>query len=190
MNSQRELPCPDGGGSPVGVTVEEASGLGREEFVARFGGVYENSPWIAEAAWRERPFHSLSELHGAMESAVNVASEERKMELIRAHPDLAGKAVVAGELTPESEREQASAGLDRLSPEEYEAFTETNYLYREKFGMPLIFCVREYSKESILKGAEERLGNSREEEVETALVEISKIARLRLGDLVEEGGKR
>jgi 2-oxo-4-hydroxy-4-carboxy--5-ureidoimidazoline (OHCU) decarboxylase len=75
-------------------------------------------------------------------------------------------------------------------PEEYEAFTGMNRLYREKFGMPLIFCVREQTKESILKGAEERLANAREEEIETALAEISKIARLRLGDLVEEGGKR
>lgn len=158
--------------------------------MARFGGVYEHSPWIAEAAWRERPFRSLSELHGVMERAVNAATGERKMELIRAHPDLAGKAAVAGELTPESEREQASAGLNRLSPEEYEAFTGMNRSYQEKFGMPLIFCVREHTKESILKGAEERLGNSREQEIETALAEISKIARLRLGDLIKEGGKR
>jgi OHCU decarboxylase len=158
--------------------------------VARFGGVYEHSPWVAEEAWRERPFRSLPELYGVMDRAVNAASDERKMELIRAHPDLAGKAAVAGALTPESEREQASAGLDRLSPEEFEAFTEKNRLYREKFSMPLIFCVREHTKESILKEAEERLGNSREQEIETALAEISKIARLRLEDLVEEGGKR
>lgn len=189
MNRQCEFPRSDGG-SPVGVTVEVASNFDREEFVARFGGVYEHSPWVAEGAWYERPFRSLSELHRAMDRAVNAASDERKMELIRAHPDLAGKAAVAGELSPESEREQASAGVDRLSPEEYEAFTAMNRLYREKFGMPLIFCVREHTKESILKGAEERLANAREEEIETALAEISKIARLRLGDLVEEGGKR
>jgi 2-oxo-4-hydroxy-4-carboxy-5-ureidoimidazoline decarboxylase len=134
--------------------------------------VYEHSPWVAEAAWHERPFRSLSELHGAMERAVNVAPDERKMELIRAHPDLAGKAAVAGELTVKSEREQASAGLNRLSPEEYEAFTGMNHSYRERFGMPLIFCVREHTKEAILKGAEERLGNTREEEIETALAEI------------------
>ena len=189
MNRQRDLPR-SYGGSPVGITVEEASNFSREGFVARFGGVYEHSPWVAEAAWCERPFRGLSELHGAMESAVNAASDERKMELIRAHPDLVGKAAVAGELTPESEREQASAGLDRLSPEEYEAFTEMNRSYREKFGMPLIFCAREHSKESILKAAEQRRGNSKEEEIEVALAEISKIARLRLEDLVEEGGKR
>ena len=189
MNSQRDLPR-SSGGSPVGITVEETSNFGREEFVARFGGVYEHSPWVAETAWCERPFRGLSELHGAMESAVNAASDERKMELIRAHPDLVGKAAVAGELTPESECEQASARLNRLSPEEYEAFTQMNRSYREKFGMPLIFCVREHSKDSILKAAEQRLGNSKEEEIEMALAEISKIARLRLEDLVQEGGKR
>ena len=97
MNCQRDLPRSDGG-SPVGITVEEASNFSREEFVARFGGVYEHSPWIAEVAWCERPFHDLTELHGAMESAVKAASDERKMELIRAHPDLVGKAAVAGEL--------------------------------------------------------------------------------------------
>src|ERR687893_291475 len=189
MNRQRDLPR-SYGGSPVGITVEEASNFSREGFVARFGGVYEHSPWVAEGAWHERPFCSLSELHGAMERAVNAASDERRVELIRAHPDLAGKAAVAGELTPESEREQASAGLNRLSPEEYEAFTGMNRSYQEKFGMPLIFYVREHTKESILKGAEERLANAKEEEIETALAEISKIARLRLGDLVKEGGKR
>jgi 2-oxo-4-hydroxy-4-carboxy-5-ureidoimidazoline decarboxylase len=189
MNRQRDLPR-SYGGSPVGITVEEASNFSREGFVARFGGAYEHSPWVAEGAWYERPFRCLYELHQAMDRAVNAASDERKMELIRAHPDLVGKAAVAGELTPESEREQASAGLDRLSPEEYEAFTQMNRSYRKKFGMPLIFCVREHSKDSILKAAEQRLGNSKEEEIEMALAEISKIARLRLEDLVEEGGKR
>ena len=189
MNRQRDL-SRSYGGSPVRITVEEASNFSREGFVARFGGVYEHSPWVAEAAWCERPFRGLSELHAAMESAVNAASDERKIALIRAHPDLVGKAAVAGELTPESEREQASARLNRLSPEEYEAFTQMNRSYREKFGMPLIFCVREHSKDSILKAAEQRLDNSKEEEIEMTLAEISKIARLRLEDLVQEGGKR
>jgi OHCU decarboxylase len=107
------------------------------------------------------------------------------MALILAHPDLAGKAAVAGELTPESTREQASAGLDRLTPEEYEAFTRLNIGYREKFGFPMIVCVREHTKESILAQAEARMEHSREQEIEVALGEIAKIARLRLQDLVE-----
>jgi 2-oxo-4-hydroxy-4-carboxy-5-ureidoimidazoline decarboxylase len=167
------------------MTLEEVNRLGREEFVSRLGSVFESSPWVAERAWGSRPFGSFSELHGAMVEAVDEASEERRMDLIRAHPDLAGRAAVAGELTPESTSEQASAGLDRLTPEEYEAFTKMNTNYRERFGFPMIVCVREHTKESILQNAASRLENSREEEVEVALGEIAKIARLRLRELVE-----
>ena len=167
------------------MTLEEVNRLGRNEFVSRFGSVFESSPWAAEEAWRERPFGGFSELHEAFVRAMRGAPQERRMDLIRAHPDLAGKAAVAGELTPESKGEQASAGLDRLTPEEYEAFTRMNADYRERFGFPMIVCVREHTRESILQNAESRLENSREEEVEVALGEIAKIAHLRLKDLVE-----
>ncbi len=170
---------------PEKMTLEEVNRLGREEFVSRFGPVFEGSPWVAEQAWEARPFGNLCGLHVAMVEAVSEAPNERQMALIRAHPDLAGKAAVAGELTPESTREQASAGLDRLTPEEYEAFTRLNTGYREKFGFPMIVCVREHTKESILAQAEARMEHSREEEIEVALGEIAKIARLRLQDLVE-----
>lgn len=176
---------------PEKMTLEGVNRLGRDEFVARLGPVFESSPWVAEGAWRSRPFGSLAELHGAMVRVVSEASMEQQMALIRAHPDLAGKAAVAGELTPESTGEQASAGLDRLTPGEYEAFTEINRAYRNRFGFPMIVCVREHTKESILQNAGSRLENSREKEVETALGEIAKIARLRLQDLIEqEGGRR
>src|SRR5688572_20567275 len=99
---------------PEKITVDEVNSWGQDEFEARFGALYEHSPWIAERAWHERPFGSLSELHGAFLRAMNDAPPERQLALIRAHPDLAGRAAVAGELTPESSREQASAGLDRL----------------------------------------------------------------------------
>lgn len=166
------------------MTVEKASNLDREEFLDRFGALYEGSPWVAEGAWRERPFGSLSALHAAFVKTVRDAPYTRQLELIRAHPDLAGKAAVAGELTPESTREQGSAGLDRLSPEEYEAFTRLNETYKEKFGFPMIFAVRENTKESILAGAVARLENSKSEEVETALGEIAKIGHFRLQELV------
>jgi OHCU decarboxylase len=169
---------------PEKMTLEEVNRLGRGEFVSRLGSVFESSPWVAERAWSSRPFGGFSELYGAMVAAVDEAPEERRMELIQAHPDLAGKAAVAGELTPESRGEQASAGLDRLTPEEYEAFTQMNVDYRRRFGFPMIVCVREHTKESILRNAASRLGNSREEEVEVALGEIAKIARLRLRELV------
>jgi 2-oxo-4-hydroxy-4-carboxy-5-ureidoimidazoline decarboxylase len=172
---------------PEKMTVEEASNLDREDFVNRFGALYERSPWVAEGAWRERPFGSLSGMHAAFVRVVRDAPYERRLGLIRAHPDLAGKAAVAGELTPESTREQASAGLDRLSPEEYEAFTRLNEAYKQKFGFPMIFAVRENTKETILSGAEARLGNSRPEEIETALGEIAKIGFFRLRELVRPG---
>lgn len=169
------------------ITIDRVNDLDRRGFVERFGSVYEHSPWVAEEAWKARPFGSLEDLHVAMAGAVSVAPEGCKMALIRAHPDLAGKAAMAGELTSESEAEQASVGLDRLSPEEYERFTSMNEAYREKFGMPMIVAVREHdSKESILRSAGERLGNTREQEVEAALAEIAKIARFRLQDLVED----
>ncbi len=170
---------------PEKVSIEGVNDLDQGEFVAMFGGLYESSPWVAEEAWRERPFGGFSELHEAFVRAMRSAPQERQMDLIRAHPDLAGKAAVAGELTPESKGEQASAGLDRLKPEEYEAFTRMNADYRERFGFPMIVCVREHTRESILQNAESRLENSREEEVEVALGEIAKIAHLRLHDLVK-----
>ena len=168
-------------------TIEEVNELGHEEFVSRFGALYEHSPWVAEGAWRERPFGDFAELHEAFVRTMYAAPPERQIALIRAHPDLAGKAAVAGELTAESEREQASAGLDRLTLEEYEDFQRLNSAYRDKFGFPFVVCVREHSKETILASAAARLGHSRPEEVETALGEIAKIARLRLRDLVEPG---
>ena len=169
---------------PEKATIEEVNGLDREEFVSRFGALYERSPWVAEAAWRERPFAGLAELHEAFVKAMREAPRERQLTLIRAHPDLAGRAAIAGELTADSAREQASAGLDRLTPEEYEDFHRLNSAYRDKFGFPFVVCVREHGKETILADAAARLGHSRAEEVETALGEIAKIAGLRLGDLV------
>ena len=170
---------------PQKLTIEKVNRLPQDEFVAKFGGVFEQSPWIAERAWHERPFGGLSGLQDAFLRAMYGAPAERQIALIRAHPDLAGRAAVAGELTPESRREQASAGLDRLSPEEFEAFHSLNSAYREKFGFPLIFAVREHTKEIILAGAEARLEHSREQEMEIALGEIAKIALIRLQDLIE-----
>ena len=167
------------------INIEQVNHLSNEEFVARFGSLYEHSPWVAEAAYNARPFGSLEELHGAMVRAVDAAPEGRKMDLILSHPELAGEAAAEGTLTPESTREQTSAGLDGLTPEEYEAFHRLNAAYKEKFGFPLITAVREHTKETLLSSAEARLENPREEEIETALSEIAKIAHLRLQELVE-----
>ncbi len=174
---------------PKKIPLAAANRLDEGAFVERFGVVFEDSPQFARSAWNARPFESFEDLSRAFREAMYAASREEQLELMRAHPDLAGKAAVAGGLTAESADEQSSAGLDRLSQEEYESFTAMNAAYREKFGMPMILCVREHTKESILKNAEARLDNSHEKEVETALAEISKIADLRLRDLVEDGSE-
>ena len=164
--------------------MEPVNDLDRAAFVERFGPLFEHSPWVAEAAWHDRPFGDREELYDALVAAMHAASRERKLALIRAHPDLAGKAAIDGSLTRSSQREQASAGLDRLTPDEYDAFTRTNTAYRERFGFPFVVCAREHTKESILRVASERLGNTEDEEVRVALEEIAKIARLRLEDLL------
>jgi OHCU decarboxylase len=157
--------------------------LDREAFVERYGPLFERSPWVAEAAWSDRPFTDREQLQEALVAAMYAAPRERKLALIRAHPDLAGKAAIEGSLTDSSRREQASAGLDRLTPDEYDAFTRTNAAYRERFGFPFVVCAREHTKESILRVAAERLSNGEDEEIRVALEEIAKIARLRLEDL-------
>lgn len=170
-------------------SIEEVNAMSREEFVECFGSLYEHSPWVAGGAEKERPFESVDETRRAFERIVDGASENAKLDLIRAHPDLAGKAAVGGELTEESANEQSSAGLDRLSKEEFERFTRMNEEYRKKFEIPMVVCVREHTKESILENAGARLANSPDEEIRTALGEIHKIAGLRLGDMIEGGGK-
>lgn len=170
---------------PEKLPMDKVNSMGREEFVAGFGAVFEKSPWVTEGAWERRPFEDIDGMHAAFVRTVHAAPENLRVALIRAHPDLAGKAALAGELTEESANEQASAGLDRLSPEEYERFHRLNAAYREKFGLPYVVCVRDHTKETIFAGAERRLSNTREEEIAAALYEISRISRLRLEDLVE-----
>jgi OHCU decarboxylase len=152
--------------------------LDRGAFVERFGPLFEHSPWVAEQAWADRPFPDADALFDALERAMYAAPRERQLALIRAHPDLAGRAAV--ELTDSSQEEQASAGLDRLTAEEYAQFQRTNSAYRDRFGFPFVVCVREHTKESILRAAADRLAHAPEQEVDVALAEIAKIARLRL----------
>lgn len=158
--------------------------LSREEFVRIVGPVFEHSPWIAAATWPQRPFASVTALHQALCQTVDTADETRQLTLIRAHPDLVGRLALAGELTRESTSEQASAGLDKLSPEEIMLFQTNNAAYKEKFGFPFVICARLNKKEAILKGFQARLQNSRPQEIQAALAEIFKIARLRLDDAI------
>jgi 2-oxo-4-hydroxy-4-carboxy-5-ureidoimidazoline decarboxylase len=159
--------------------------MSEEEFVAGFGALFEHSPWVAQEAWRRRPFGSSGALHAAFEDAMRSAPREKQLALIRAHPELAGREAEEGELTEESGREQASAGLDRLSRAEHAQLTELNRRYCERFGFPMIVCVREHTKDSILAWGSARLERSADEEVATALGEIAKIADLRLKDLLK-----
>jgi len=159
----------------------EAGRLDRDAFVARFGGVFEESPWIAAAAWERRPFAGVADLHAAMVAVVEEAPHEERLALIRAHPDLGTKARIGDEST----REQAAAGLDRLTPEQYERITALTAAHRERFGIPFIVCAREHIPDTIIAAAEARAGAAPDEEERAALAEIAKIARLRLDDLLE-----
>ena len=152
-----------------------------EDFVARYGGIYEHSPWVAECAARDGvDADDIEDIAQVMADCVDNAAEERQLELIRAHPDLAGRAQIAGELTADSTAEQASAGLDQCSRVEYERFQALNDAYREKFGFPFVMAVRGRDRGEILEAFSARLQNDYDVEFETALSEIHQIARLRL----------
>lgn len=190
------------------MTLDQVNNLSREDFVERFSTVFQNGRWIAEEASEKRPFGNVYDLRRAFQDAVFDAPPEQQLELIRSYPDL-GRMVdkdsaesefgissedyetlaevsVGRMLGTQSLRDQASAGLDRLSPQEYQDFQQLNEDYREKFGFPLVIAVREHTKETILRNGRARLENPPAQERATGLVEISKIANLRLLDLVEE----
>ena len=152
-----------------------------EEFIARFGGVYEHSPWVAEETFSDDlDVGDTASLAALFADCVDNASRERMLALIRAHPDLAGRAAIAGELTEASTDEQSSAGIDQCTPAEFSRFQELNVQYKRKFGFPFVMAVRLSNRHDILSAFEVRLQNSPEEEFETAIQEIHKIARLRL----------
>jgi 2-oxo-4-hydroxy-4-carboxy-5-ureidoimidazoline decarboxylase len=167
------------------MTLAQLNSLSRDEFVRVVGPVFEHSPWIAEATWARRPFASVEAVHAALCDTVRTAGEAKQLALIRAHPDLVGKLALAGQLTKESAGEQASAGLDKLSPEEAQLFQSNNVVYQAKFGFPFVICARLNKKEAILNGFHVRLQNSRAQEMQAALTEIFKIAELRLRDVIQ-----
>jgi OHCU decarboxylase len=169
----------------MSLTISQLNQLGRKEFVRVVGPVFEHSPWIAESAWLKKPFADLENLHQELCEIVKDSGEEKQLALIRAHPDLVGKIALAGQLTKESTSEQASAGLNKLSPEEINLFQKQNAAYKNKFGFPFVICARLNKKAAILAGFEQRLNHSREQEIKTALEEIFKIAELRLKDLLD-----
>ena len=149
----------------------------RQAFVDRYGALFEHSPWVVERAADRLP---LTDLHAGLMQVVKDAAPEEQLALIRAHPELAGKAAIDGSLTQASAAEQASAGLDRLTPAEFERFRALNADYRDRFGFPFIICVRLTDKAGILAAMERRLAHDRDTEIAAALHEIGEIVRLRL----------
>lgn len=156
----------------------------RDEFVDRFGGVFEHSPFIAERAYDDDMVRgealNVERVHAALVAVFRVATEEERLGVLRAHPDLAGKLAIAGELTQDSRNEQAGAGLDRLSPAEHARFTELNDAYTQKFGFPFIIAVKGLNRHDILAAFELRVNNRREDEFATACGQVERIALLRL----------
>lgn len=160
----------------------ELNALEPAEFTRVVGPVFEHSPWIAARTAARRPFPSRAALLAALIDTIARATDDEKLSLIRAHPDLIGD----DDLTAASQSEQASAGLLDAAPDEASQFREYNRAYRARFGFPFVICARLNKKEAIARAFPVRLGHSREEEIDIALQEISKIAELRLQDLVDE----
>jgi OHCU decarboxylase len=164
--------------------------LSRAAFLDRFAGLYEATPWIAEALFDRGLIpadDSLAALLAAFSAVAAGASQEQKLALLRAHPDLAGRAALAGQVTAESAGEQASAGLDHCSPAELARFQELNGVYKARFEFPFILAVKGRSRGEILAAFETRLENSPETEFETALAQVNEIARLRLEAIADAG---
>ncbi|RZZ90440.1 2-oxo-4-hydroxy-4-carboxy-5-ureidoimidazoline decarboxylase [Pseudoxanthomonas winnipegensis] len=168
------------------IALAELNALPRDAFTGALAGIFEHSPWVPAGAAATRPYPSREALHAAMCQVVREAGVEAQLGLIRAHPELAGKAAIAGELTAHSASEQRGAGLDQCTPAEYAELVELNRRYRERHGFPFILAVRGHTRASIIAALRERVEQPTEAEIATCLEQIEKIARLRLDDLVAD----
>ncbi|WP_299943578.1 allantoinase PuuE [uncultured Ruegeria sp.] len=163
------------------------SQMERDEFVSTYGGIFEHSEWIAERAYELElgaAHDTAGGLHNALTRMFRSASAEERLGVLTAHPDLAGKLAQAKRLTQESTTEQASAGLDALTDEEREAFTDLNQRYTDTFGFPFIIAVRDYDKASILRAFERRIEQDRDTEFTEACRQVERIAEFRLRDVL------
>ncbi|CAO3430559.1 2-oxo-4-hydroxy-4-carboxy-5-ureidoimidazoline decarboxylase [Azospirillum doebereinerae] len=165
-------------------SLDDLNRMDRAAFVAALGAVFEDSPWVAEAAWDRRPFAGKEDLRAAMTAIVRDSGPERQRALILSHPDLADKAARPANLTAFSQTEQARAGLNELTEDEIQEQRALNRAYRERFGFPFIMAVRFSTRPEILQGMRERVANDPAVEFGRALEEIYKIAGFRLDDLV------
>jgi 2-oxo-4-hydroxy-4-carboxy-5-ureidoimidazoline decarboxylase len=166
------------------MNITELNRLDRSAFTAALAHVFEHSPWIPERCWARRPFADVDALHAALCATLAAASEEEKLGLIRAHPRLAGKAAIRGELTVDSTREQSGAGLAHCSPEEFALITALNDAYDRRFGFPFILAVRGHTRQSIIANMQARVRNAGDAEMAEALRQIERIALLRLTDTI------
>ncbi len=166
------------------LTLAQVNAMDDSAFVATFGGIAEHTPWVAARAGGSRPFADRSAMVAAFQRAVLDAAPDEQTALLAAHPDLAGRAAIAGDLTADSAGEQAGAGLDRLTAEEFARFTALNDAYRARFGIPFIFAVRGADKAAILAAFENRAGGTPAEERLTAIAQVLRIVRFRLEDRV------
>ena len=169
---------------PGAPTLRDIDSMPPSEFVALLGGVFEHSPWVAETIVSRRPFQSIDALHAAMVAAVEAAPRQKRLALLAAHPELAGREARAGSLTASSTQEQARAGLDALTAAEVRRIDELNSAYRTKFGFPFIVAVRDHTRASIFATFERRLAQDADTEFAEALVQVYRITRLRLDALV------
>lgn len=161
--------------------------MDRAAFVEKFGGIFENSPWVAEKAWEKRPFASLDDMHAAMVAVARNAPAPMQLALLQSHPDLAGKEAQAGTMTASSVAEQASAGLNSLSHSEMVQIADLNAAYKKKFGFPFIIAVRMYTREGILFEFNRRIQNDTQTEFANDLQNVYIITRLRLNKLLDPG---
>jgi 2-oxo-4-hydroxy-4-carboxy-5-ureidoimidazoline decarboxylase len=168
-------------GSPA--AIDAINRMDAKAFVEAFGDIAEHSSWVAERAAKRRPFADRRAMAGAFLDAVLDASDAEKLALVRAHPDLAGRAKVS-ELAPDSRREQQSAGLDKLTPKEFAQFTALNEAYKEKFGFPFILAVKGADKHLILKTFTQRIEHDPEAELATAIAQVGRIINFRIEDRV------
>ena len=170
---------------PERLTITHLAALDRDAFVGALGAVFEHSPWVVERAWQERPFASRESLLAVFGEILSEAGRELQLSLIKAHPELAGKLAARGELTADSTREQAGAGLAACSPDEFMRLRRLNAAYREKFGWPFIVAVKGLSRQKIIAEMRWRIKRTPDQEFAEALAQILRIASFRLDDQID-----
>jgi 2-oxo-4-hydroxy-4-carboxy-5-ureidoimidazoline decarboxylase len=163
------------------MTIAELNASDHGRFVEALGWIFEHSPWVAERVWAHRPFATREDLHRAMMHEVRIANEEEQRALLRAHPDLGTKA----RMSDASVGEQAGAGLDRLTPADYQRLQTLTSEYRERFGFPFLLAVKDRTTQDVFDTLSTRLRRDADAEWREALDQVSRIASFRLNDVVK-----